>query len=222
MRAALTAMALIAATRVARADDVPGFDDAIHWQLEPSVRVGSIRLDGTSVGNFGLALDAGVRIGRAMLVVQASEHFVSSDQGVAVTSAMGGAASAAGSDGTMDRIGAQLRVYFARAVDQEMLVGDGWLGVGVGRETFSWSAGGVLARNDVDLAVGGTLGFHGDHWKADQHRWWGGMTYALHVVLARRVDGLQPIACGGPCDMATRPPALDRTILFDTVFPFGQ
>lgn len=217
-------LVLLAVSRVARADDdLPAFDHTLHWQAEPGLRVGGLRLDGQTVGSVGASLMFGARLGRVMLVADLSEMNASSSAGDSPSSALGASATQPGSGGTMDRVGGALRVYIAREVlASDMLIGDGWVTVGAGRETFTWDGGGVLSRGDAMVGLGGTFGLHGGTWHADERRWWGGMTCALYLVYAKRVDGIQPVACAGPCDMATRPSSYDRSIVFDTSIPFGK
>ncbi len=228
MRAHLAMLGLLCLSSTAVADDdLPGFDHALHWQLEPGMRVGSMYLDGQSVGGVGGMLDAGVRYGRVMVLLDLSEVGVDASS-LATTERVrlaGGAADGA-SDGTLDCVGVAARWYLARATESgdaaPLVLGDAWLSAGVGRQTYTWTAGGVLGRNDVMFGVGGTFGMHAGGWTADTRRWWGGTTMAFYVIYARRDDGMQAVACGGPCDMATAPSRDDRTLLLDWSVPFGK
>jgi hypothetical protein len=202
----------------AAADDLPAFDRVLHWQLEPALRMGPVRLDGQSVGFIGAAVDLGVRYDHLAIAIDLAEMEVTSTSSPLDTR---GAVSSSGSDGTMDRIAAMLRYDALRTLDTDM-VADAWIAAGVGRELFEWDSGGYLARTDVAISIGAVLGMHGSDWQRDQRRWWGGTGVALSIVYARRDDGLQPIACGGPCDVATRPSGYDRSIWVDWTFPFGK
>ena len=211
---------LALAPSIARADEA--FDEMLHWQIEPAFRFGPVRLDGQTVGFIGGALDLGVRFRRFALVADLAEMSVEAETAPALTIAQGVAMPGlvAGSGGTMDRFGMTGRYYFTRMVDHDVL-GDAWVGLGVGREVFEWDVGGTLARTDLLLAIGGTFGGHQD-FRRDERRWWMGTSFVLNVIYARRGDGLQPFACGGPCDVATRPSGFDRTIAVDWSFPFGK
>lgn len=205
-------------SRSAAADDPSAFDRVLHWQLEPALRFGPVRLDGQSVGFIGAAVDLGVRYDRLAIAIDLSEMDVTSTSSPLDTR---GTVGSTGSSGTMDRIAAMLRYDALRTIDTDM-VADAWIAAGVGRELFEWDTGGYLTRNDFAVSVGAVLGVHGGDWQRDQRRWWGGTGIALSIVYARRDDGIQPIACGGPCDVATRPSAYDRSIWIDWTFPFGK
>jgi hypothetical protein len=213
----LAKLIILLAPAIARADAHPDFDDHLHWQLEPTVRMAIVRLNGSGIDSIGGALAVGARWSRLMIALEASEMFVEAPAGLTATEPHGGdVASAPGSGGTLDRYAALARFYILHKVgNSDPLLVDAWVAAGLGRERFAWDTGGTLDRNDVELAVGSSFGAHGD-------AWWGGMTIALRIIYARRKDGLQSIACGGPCDVATRPSSLDRTIALDLTFPFGK
>ena len=136
------AIMLFATTARADDDEVPGFDATWHWQLEPGMRMGSVRLDGSTVGNLGGVVTAGVRLHRVMLAVELSELSVTAAAGVSLTAASGGpTAPPAGSSGTLDRFAALARVYLARKVESFDVLGDAWIAAGVGHERFSWDVG---------------------------------------------------------------------------------
>lgn len=203
---------------VAAADDLPVFDHALHWQLEPALRIGPVRLDGQTVGLFGAAVDLVVRYDHLAIAIDFAEMDVTSTSSPLDTRTT---AVSVGSGGSMGRIAAMLRYDALRKVDRNV-VADAWVAAGVGREVFDWDRGGALARNDVAVSIGALLGGHGGDWQRGQRRWWGGAGIALSVVYAPRNDGIQPIACGGPCDAASRPSSFDRSIWIDWTSPFGK
>ena len=78
------------------------------------------------------------------------------------------------------------------------------------------SAGGVWTRRDLALGVGvSVLSAEADH-----HM---GASLGVRVLLAGRSDvtGDEPATCSGPCDRATGPTEIDRSIMVDLTFHFG-
>jgi hypothetical protein len=213
----MIATALVAASSVAAADE-------LHWQVEPSMRIGSVRLDGDSVGQVGGSIDIGARVHRLAFVLELAEMNVSATSGQLVAAERGMVPiDTPGSGGTMDRVGGAVRWYFAHHPgNSHDPIADAWVQAGIGRELFTWDIGGYLGRTDVAFEIGGDIGMVSDAWHEDRRGWWGAMALSLEIIYARRVDGVQPVSCGGPCDTPSRPAGYDRSIIGAMTIPFGK
>ncbi|MCX5748165.1 MAG: hypothetical protein NT062_37375 [Proteobacteria bacterium] len=203
-------------------DDDHDDDRSEHarWRLEGGfgARFGSFLVNGTSVGTVTPGhVEAGLRKGRILI----DGEYQLMSLGLppeAMTSPRGAADAplpALAGRGLMHRVGANARYSFGRVGEHDGGA-DLFVEGGFGLQHFRWDAGGVWTRPDLSLGLGGALWGQGDH----RH---GGFAVALRVNLARRDDNTDgPIACGGPCDQATKPVGWDRSFLFDMTVMFGK
>lgn len=187
------------------------------WRLQGAmgVRFGSFLIDGHSTGTaIPFHFDAGFR--KARWLVYAEYNLLSLTVAMReVATAHGGTLTLGGSSGLMHRGAANLRWIFGRAADKDGGA-EVWAETGVGMQHFRWDEGGVWTRPDVSFGAGATmLGMN--------KRRHGGLSIGIRVTLARRSEnaGGDP-TCGGPCDYATRPTGLDRSVLFDMTVLFGR
>ena len=195
---------LLAATTPARADDT-------RWRFDNMLgfRSGSFRVNNIDMGEFQGALGLGFRKGRwatfgeySFAELQISEE--TQQRGIVGPSS-----------GVVHRFGPNVRYSYMRFGSDHMS-SDVFAELGVGLQHIRWDRGGHWTRPDVSLGLGTTTMFSGarKHW---------GVTIAMRLAFSRRSDVPEdaPIACGGPCDMATKPTGIDRSFMIDSAFHFG-
>jgi hypothetical protein len=106
---------------------------------------------------------------------------------------------------------------FSTAAGGMAMTGDIWVEAGLGEQLIRWNAGGELHRMDISLGVGTSFGARGLH-----HH--GAYYMAVRATIAHSppsYDSDVP-TCAGPCDTATPPLGLDKSILFVTGIVFGS
>jgi len=120
--------------------------------------------------------------------------------------------------GRASRLGAALRHSF-RSTDRDRSVyGDLWGELGGGYEQIGWTAGGVLARPDAELAFGLDLGFRNTR---TQNLTGYFMDFRAFVGEAPSVAGAMT-TCEGPCTEATTPPRIDVSMFFEMGVHWGH
>ena len=180
------------------------------------VRFGSFHVDGSGVGTvIPIHFDAGLRKKRWLVYAEYDLMSLTAPTRE-VAAAHGSTLTVGGSSGLMHRGAANLRWIFGRAADRSGGGGEVWAETGVGMQHFRWDEGGVWTRPDLSFGAGMTvLGMN--------KRRHGGFSVGVRVTLARRSERASgDPACGGPCDYATRPTGLDRSVLFDMTVLFGR
>lgn len=199
-------------------DDDHEDDQSRSWRLEGGFgwRFGSFLVNNISTGTVKPGhLDVGLRKGRLLLNTEYQLMGLELP-GMAVGTIRGeGSVPLTSGRGLMHRIGGNARYSFGRIGEHDGGA-DLWVEGGVGLQHFRWDAGGTWTRPDISLGFGGASWGQGD----DKH---GGLSVGLRINLARRSDAEgAPVACGGPCDMATKPTGWDRSFLFDITLMFGK
>jgi hypothetical protein len=216
MRLAAAALVLCSSTAAAswRVHD-DGYLDKPHVDLAIGVRVGSFLVNGDGSG-FAIAghVDGGVRLGRWLVYGEYGLYDASEpppEEGAITPRDI----PRPPRDGIMHRFGANVRFAVLHMSDYDDAL-DLFVEGGLGVQHFRWDAGGVWTRRDLALGVGVSF------MSAENGRHLGA-TLGARVLLSGRNDvtGDEPVFCGGPCDHATGPTTVDRSIMFDLTFHFG-
>jgi hypothetical protein len=194
------------------------------WLLEGGAgfRVGSSLVHGIDVGTVKPAhVEIGLRNGRLLLAAEYQFTTLQLPDDAIQQAPLDGTTAAVRNIGIGVGRGINhqftplVRYSFGR-VGEDDGGSDLYIEGGLGLQQYRWDAGGVLTRPQVSFGLGGTFWGMG----RDRH---GGLSLGLRVTLAPRKDNLDaPPACGGPCDHATTPTHIDRTILFDMTLMFGK
>lgn len=198
---------LLAATARADSDALDG-----RWRLENSFgfRTGSFLVNNIDMAKVEGHVMLGVRRGRWSPYVEYGLLELGMSDDVVARGVLGQR-----SNGLLHRFGTNLRYAYGRHTLGRTSF-EIFADAGIGVQHLRWDAGGTWTRPDVSLGVGTTT------WTAGESKHFG-TTLGLRVLLARRSDlpDDAPVACGGPCDMATRPTGLDRSLMFDFAVHFG-
>jgi hypothetical protein len=213
--AAWVALVVLGSTASAswRTDRV-NYLDKPHVEASIGVQMGTFLVNGESSA-LGVSghLDAGLRYGRWLFYGDYGLYDTSEpppEDGV----------SARGPDdmrraGIMHRFGANTRFAVMRSSNYDSAL-ELYVEGGLGVQHFRWDAGGVWTRRDLAFGVGVSMLSADD----DHHL---GATLGVRVLLSGRNDvtGDEPRICGGPCDEATGPTTIDRSIMFGLTIHFG-
>ncbi|MCW5806683.1 MAG: hypothetical protein KIT31_30240 [Deltaproteobacteria bacterium] len=193
------------------------------WLLEGGVgfRIGSSLVHGIDVGTIKPAhLELGLRNGRLLLAAEYQFATVQLPDDAIEQEPIAGATTVRNigigvGRGLMHQVTPLARYSFGR-VGESDAGSDLFIEAGLGLQQYRWDAGGVLTRLALSFGLGGSF------WGLGRERH-GGLAMGVRVTLSPRKDNLHaPPACGGPCDHATTPTSLDRTILFDVTLMFGK
>jgi hypothetical protein len=189
-------------------------DEALdtRWRLENSLgmRGGSFLVNSIDMAKLQGFMNLGIRRERWNLFGEYSLMELGIDQkDVAARGIVGS------TTGLAHRFGTNVRYAYGRSA-RRGISGEIYAEAGVGVQHMRWDQGGYWTRPDILLGVGTTT------WGATTRKHFG-TTLGLRVLLSPRSDvpDNAPVACGGPCDMATRPTGLDRSFMFDVAFHFG-
>jgi hypothetical protein len=120
--------------------------------------------------------------------------------------------------GRATRVGAALRHSFRSTDRDRAFAADLWGELGGGYEQIGWTAGGVLARPDAELAFGLDLGFRNTK---TQNLTGYFMDVRAFVGEAPSVAGAMT-TCEGPCTEATTPPRIDVSMFFEMGVHWGH
>ena len=224
MRAIVSA-ALFAslAVRPVHADDAHRIDATPRWEGAFGFRVGSFHVGSFDGLAFGLHLDGGIRFDKLQLLGEYSFMSISQQPPTDNDAAAAKAAPTPAADlsGIVQRVGLDARYSVAKIVGEEVpLRGDFWLEGGFGEQVIRWELGGELHRPDVSFGFGGQFSARfGEH--HDHHV---GVYYAFKALLAHGPASYvnSPPTCAGPCDTATRPIGIDRSLMFNFGLVFGN
>jgi len=182
-------------------------------------RVGML-LGGSDVGDadgfsMGVAAGLGYRIGDVTLR-GLFDHYRVGDSPSEVMNRRG--------RGT--RIGGAVRYSFANTGEGKSRKGVGadfWGEAGFGYEHVAWRQGGVLDRPSGELAVGFELDGYGERDDKTRRRRHIGYFLAFRTLIAQGPEMSDtPVACGGPCDKATKPSRTDVSMFFEFGLHWGR
>lgn len=186
-----------------------------RWRASGGIgaRFGSFLVDNAGVGTVIPGhIDGGLRKGRMWVYGEYSLMSLTLPEGELIAR---GVTTLGNGHGLMHRLGGNVRWSFGRAGERDGGV-DLYAEAGLGMQMFRWDAGGVWARPDVALGIGGA------GWGASRRKH-GGFSVGLRIHLSRRDDaGLGAVSCAGPCDAPTKPTGMDRSFLFDMTVLFGR
>jgi len=180
------------------------------------LHVGGLHYDGETTLLAGAGASLGVSYGRFALLGDFSDDATSAPQPVPL--ALGRGSALAMSDdtgGELRRYGLRGRLAFFRHLDVQ---GDDvaelsmFVDAGVGHEHVDWNIGGVDDRDDAIVGIGWRAFARTPHER--------GLLLELSMIITRRYNDGIP-ACGGPCQMATLPSSIDRSLVIDLRYVFG-
>ena len=96
--------------------------------------------------------------------------------------------------------------------------GDMFVLAGVEYERFAFEGGGLLARYEAVVGMGGTVVISDANRRPYQM-----IEYGLRMMFSRAPDpGKLPFGCDGPCDKPTKTAPYDHTIDMDLAWLFGR
>lgn len=205
----LAILIIVLTTSVARAEYVAELDQ--RWRLENSYgfRTGSFLVNNIDMAKLQGHVDLGLRRGRWATYAEYSLTELGIEEDVLARGVVGP------SSGLVHRFGTNVRYAYARHTFGRTSL-EVFADAGVGLQHIRWDAGGHWTRPDVSLGVGTST------WSGGNRKHFGS-TLGLRILLSRRSDvpDNAPVACGGPCDMATRPTGIDRSFMMDFALHFG-
>jgi len=187
----------------------------LHLAGDVGFEIGALHYDSDQTLLVGVAGSVGVAYGRFALLADLADESTSAPQPVPLALARDGAiATSDDTGGELRRLGLRARIALTRHLegDDDGVAEASWfVDFGAGREHVDWNVGGVLDRDDVVLGIGA---------RAFSHAHRRGAMLELSTIVTRRYNDGVPM-CGGPCQMATLPSSIDRSIVVDLRYVFG-
>jgi hypothetical protein len=202
-------------------------DKQPQWEVGVAFDIGSFHTGPTYNLAYGFDLACGVRLNRLGLYGTYSllglgsgtpDYYTASNNTSALV--VGGEAPEQHPTGLVQRLGLDARYSFGHFIAASAgagLIGDLWVEAGLGEQMIRWNEGGALHRTDVSFGFGMQMGGRGP-----AHH--GGYYLGVRATIAGSPPAANSNAttCAGPCDTATPPLELDKSILFTTGFVFGS
>lgn len=194
------------------------FRERLRYEAAGGLRLGNLTVGPDSMFAVGFHVGAGVRRDRLWL---GGEYMM---LGGHVTPAPGGEAAPGDlPHARLHRVGVDVRYSIGTLTSSGIhaaVRGDVWVEAGVGAEVVVPGEGDARHRPDVSVGLGGQFSARlGD--RRDRKL---GIYYAMKATFAHGdTAGMARAAtCAGPCDRATPPLAIDRTVMFDLGVLFGN
>jgi hypothetical protein len=204
-------------------------DLAPHVQYGLGLRGGTYHVGPIYDLAFGFGVEAGVRLDRLALL---GDYMLAGMSAAPVTGQSSSTTAANSTSpttspstpqvgGLVQRVGATARYSVAKFAEASGGVGargDLFVEGGFGEQLVRWSGGGYLHRADISLGAGAGIQFRGTH-----HH--GGYFLAARVTLAAPPNGVETAStptCAGPCDGATGPLSIDRSVMVMFTAQFGD
>lgn len=189
-------------------------DPEKRWRAEAGLGglLGSVRVGELSLFGSGLHLDLGARRDRFQLL--GNYTFLSTTEYVTTTATADEMPEPR--SGHVHRVGGALRVSLGRW-RSDRLRGDVWMEGGAGRQAVRVDGIGARTRGDLSLGFGGQFSARlGKKLRL-------GVYYGFRSMFAAGDrDEDAPATCAAPCDTATRPFPVDRSLLFDIGLVVGN
>jgi hypothetical protein len=199
-------------------------DQALQWEGSTAFEIGTFHTASIYNLAYGVDLQGGARLNRiavygdySLLGLSTGDPSYSS---AAYYTNDGSSPLSEKPSGLVQRFGLNAHYSIGRfitAFGGAGLVGDFWIEAGLGEQLVRWNEGGRLHRADVSFGIGAQLGGRG----TEHH---GGYFLGLRVTASQTPAGYvrtEP-TCAGPCDTATPPLGLDKSVLLTTGIVFGS
>jgi hypothetical protein len=198
-------------------------DQALQWEGSTAFEVGTFHTAAIYNLAYGVDLQGGARLNRIAVYGEYSILGLSTSDSSypsATYYTNDGSPLSDKPSGLVQRFGLDVRYSIGRfitAFGGAGLAGDFWVEAGLGEQLVRWNEGGLLHRADVSFGIGAQLGGRG----TEHH---GGYFLGVRVMVSQTPAGYvgtEP-TCAGPCDTATPPLGLDKSVLLTTGIVFGS